>query len=65
TDVEFGGSLAVDRANMSATFDYGMRCATRGLVWLTEEQAAARSKDEADLKPFATADCPLIPRRPS
>jgi predicted acylesterase/phospholipase RssA len=65
TDVEFGGSLAFDRANMSATFDYGMRCATRGLVWLTEEQAAARSKDEADLKPFATADCPLIPRRPS
>lgn len=65
TDVEFGGSLAFDRANMSATFDYGMRCATRGLVWLTEEQAAARSEDEADLKPFATADCPLIPRRPS
>ena len=64
-DVEFGGSLAFDKANMSATFDYGVRCASRGLVWLTEEQAAARMRADAELKPFATADCPLVPRRPS
>lgn len=63
SDVEFGGSLAFDKANMSATFDYAMRCATRGLVWITEEQAGARaSLSEGDLKPFATAECPLIPR---
>lgn len=65
TDVEFGGSLAFDKVNMSATFDYGMRCATRGQVWLTEELAAARMREDAELKPFATADCPLIPRKPS
>jgi hypothetical protein len=64
-DVEFGGSLAFDKANMSATFDYGMRCATRGQVWVTEEQAAARSRDVDTLQPFATADCPLVPRKPS
>lgn len=65
-DVEFGGSLAFDKANMSATFDYGMRCASRGQVWVTEEQAAARIRDDAELKPFADAECPLIPRlRPS
>jgi predicted acylesterase/phospholipase RssA len=63
SDVEFGGSLAFDKVNMSATFDYGMRCATRGQVWLTEELAAARTREDADLKPFAEADCPLIPRR--
>jgi hypothetical protein len=63
SDVEFGGSLAFDKVNMSATFDYGMRCATRGQVWLTEELAAARMREEADLKPFAEADCPLIPRK--
>jgi predicted acylesterase/phospholipase RssA len=61
-DVEFGGSLAFDKANMSATFDYGMRCATRGHVWVTEEQAAARIRDGSELKPFASADCPLLPR---
>jgi hypothetical protein len=64
-DVEFGGSLAFDKVNMSATFDYGMRCATRGQIWLTEELAAARFREDADLKPFADADCPLIPRKPS
>jgi predicted acylesterase/phospholipase RssA len=63
SDVEFGGSLAFDKVNMSATFDYGVRCATRGQVWLTEELAAARMREDADLKPFAEADCPLIPRK--
>lgn len=67
SDVQFGGSLAFDKANMMATFDYGMRCATRGLVWVTEEQAGARAAAAGDaLKPFAEAECPLIPRtRPS
>jgi predicted acylesterase/phospholipase RssA len=63
SDVQFGGSLAFDRGNMSATFDYAMRCATRGLVWVNEEQAGARAAiAEGELKPFATAECPLLPR---
>ncbi len=68
SDVQFGGSLAFDKANMEVTFDYGLRCATRGLVWITEEQAMARTKagGENELKPFAEAECPLLPRaRPS
>lgn len=66
SDVQFGGSLAFDRANMTATFDYGMRCATRGLVWVTEEQAVARAgTNEGALKSFADAECPLIPRKAS
>jgi predicted acylesterase/phospholipase RssA len=64
SDIQFGGSLAFDKANMSATFDYGMRCASRGLVWVTEEEAEKRDGDTtpAELTPFAKADCPLIPR---
>lgn len=66
SDVQFGGSLAFDKANMMATFDYGMRCGTRGLVWVTEEQAGARAATAGDgLKPFADAECPLIPRKAS
>ena len=64
SDIQFGGSLAFDKANMSATFDYGMRCASRGLVWVTEKEAEARAGVGApsELKPFAKADCPLVPR---
>ena len=64
SDIQFGGSLAFDRSNMSATFDYGMRCASRGLVWVTEKEAEARGGNETptELTPFAKADCPLIPR---
>ena len=64
SDIQFGGSLAFDKGNMIATFDYGMRCASRGLVWVTEKEAEARGGDTAptELTPFAKADCPLIPR---
>lgn len=64
SDIQFGGSLAFDKGNMSATFDYGMRCASRGLVWVTEKEAEARGGDTTptELTPFAKADCPLIPR---
>jgi predicted acylesterase/phospholipase RssA len=63
SDVQFGGSLAFDKANMAATFDYGLRCAARGRVWVTQEQAAKRAPpDGATLSPFATAECPLPPR---
>lgn len=63
SDVQFGGSLAFDKANMAATFDYGVRCAARGMVWVTQDQAVKRTRDEnATLQPFATADCPLLPK---
>ncbi len=61
-DVQFGGSLAFEVPNMNQTFDYGARCAASGLVWVTRDQATARSANEdAELKPFAEAGCPLLP----
>lgn len=61
SDVQFGGSLAFETPNMSETFIYGARCAAIGLVWVTRDQAAARSANEdAALKPFAEAGCPLL-----
>lgn len=64
SDVQFGGSLAFDKANMAATFDYGVRCASRGQAWVTKEQAQQRTRaEDAALQPFATADCPLPPRQ--
>jgi predicted acylesterase/phospholipase RssA len=67
SDVQFGGSLAFETPNMRDTFNYGARCAASGLVWVTQEQAAARgANEEAELKPFAAAGCPLLaPGRPS
>lgn len=63
SDVQFGGSLDFDKTNMAATFDYGVRCASRGLVWVTQDQAVKRTPDEnATLQPFATAACPLLPK---
>jgi hypothetical protein len=60
-DVAFGGSLAFDQANMRAIFDYGMRCATHGRVWVTSEQALAYSQavlpEQTDP---AHANCPLL-----
>lgn len=60
-DVQFGGSLAFETPNMRDTFSYGARCASSGRVWVTEEQASARGANEdAALKPFAEAECPLL-----
>lgn len=60
-DVKFGGSLAFDEKSMRETFDYGMRCATRGLAWVTPEQALNhRLQANSTLTPAATANCPLI-----
>ena len=60
-DVEFGGSLAFDQANMRAIFDYGMRCATRGHAWVTPEQALAHAEiaQSVQLAPDR-ADCPML-----
>lgn len=61
SDVQFGGSLAFDQANMRETFDYGMRCATRSLAWMTPKEAMTHLEvADSTLSPFATADCPLL-----
>jgi predicted patatin/cPLA2 family phospholipase len=60
-DVEFGGSLAFDQANMRAIFDYGMRCATHGRAWVTPEQALAHSQAVLPVQVDpAEANCPLL-----
>jgi hypothetical protein len=60
-DVEFGGSLAFDQVNMRETFDYGMRCATRGLVWMTPQQALEHIAVAGSvLTPAASAACPRL-----
>jgi hypothetical protein len=60
-DVEFGGSLAFDQANMRAIFDYGMRCATHGRAWVTPEQALAHSEAALPVQTDpAEAECPLL-----
>jgi predicted acylesterase/phospholipase RssA len=64
SDVQCGGSLAFDKANMAATFDYGVRGASRGQAGVTKEQAQQRTRaEDAALQPFVTADCPLPPRQ--
>jgi hypothetical protein len=61
SDVQFGGSLAFDQANMRETFDYGMRCATRAQVWVTPQEAIAHAKAAGStITPAATANCPLL-----
>lgn len=62
SDVQFGGSLDFNGPSMSETFNFGQRCASTGLVWVTQEQSKARNANEdAELKPFAEAGCPLLP----
>jgi hypothetical protein len=63
--VAFGGSLAFDEANMRAIFDYGMRCATRSLTWMTPEQALAHSRttQSEQIEP-EKAECPLLREAP-
>jgi predicted acylesterase/phospholipase RssA len=61
SDVQFGGSLAFDQANMRETFDYGMRCATRSLAWVTPKEAMEHMQAAGStVTPAATADCPLL-----
>ncbi len=60
-DVQFGGSLAFDQKSMRETFDYGMRCATRGQAWVTPDQALEHmQRASPTLMPAATANCPLL-----
>ena len=59
--VAYAGPLAFDQVSMRDTFDYGMRCATRGLAWVNTEQAIARAQaNSADIAPLDTAACPRL-----
>jgi hypothetical protein len=60
-DVQFGGSLAFDEANMKATFDYGVRCGAAKQVWVTPKQALQHTLSAgATLQPADVASCPLL-----
>jgi hypothetical protein len=60
-DVQFGGSLAFDEANMKATFDYGVRCGAAKQVWVTPTQALQHALSAgATLQPADLAKCPLL-----
>lgn len=61
SDVAYAGPLAFDQASMRETFDYGMRCATRNLVWVNPQQAVERAdKVGPEIAPLPTASCPLL-----
>jgi predicted patatin/cPLA2 family phospholipase len=60
--VAFAGPLAFDQVSMRDTFDYGMRCATRGLAWISPQQALDYAeKIGTEIEPLATAACPRLP----
>jgi len=59
--VAYAGPLAFDQISMRETFDYGMRCATRGLVWVNSEQAIVRAKAGGnEVAPLDIAECPKL-----
>ena len=59
--VAYAGPLAFDQVSMRETFDYGMRCATRGLAWVNTEQAIARAQVGGnEISPLNVAECPHL-----
>jgi predicted acylesterase/phospholipase RssA len=67
-DVAFPGPLAFDQASMQGTFDYGVRCASRGLTWINAEQAldqvdVANAAEQMILTPIDTATCPGVEKQ--
>ena len=61
SEVAYAGPLAFDQLSMRETFDYGMRCATRNLIWVTPQQAMDHaSKVGTAGAPLPTASCPLL-----
>jgi predicted acylesterase/phospholipase RssA len=59
-DYRYGGSLAFEREEMSALFQYGRRCAAQGRIWVDARQALARA-EAADRTPLPDqTPCPLL-----
>lgn len=62
-DYPYAGSLAFDRNEMSALFDYGRRCAAERRAWVNAEQALARAEQAGDATSVAGGSqtaCPLL-----
>jgi predicted acylesterase/phospholipase RssA len=62
-DVAFEGSLAFDEPSMKSIFDYGVRCASAGQVWVTPQQAlehAMVASKAAVPVPAEQAGCPML-----
>lgn len=61
SEVAFAGPLAFDQLSMRETFDYGMRCATRGLAWTNAQQALDHAEAAGgQVSPLDTAACPRL-----
>lgn len=61
SEVVFAGPLAFDQLSMRETFDYGMRCATRGLAWTNAQQALDHAETVGTVvTPVDTAACPRL-----
>jgi predicted acylesterase/phospholipase RssA len=62
-NVVFGGSLALDEAEMKAMFEYGMRCGEHGEVWMTPAEALEQAERDKAARtapqPTTQADCPM------
>jgi hypothetical protein len=60
-DVTFGGSLAFDEAEVAGTFNYGLRCSSSGLAWVTAKEALAHIEilNPAQAPP-ESANCPKL-----
>jgi predicted acylesterase/phospholipase RssA len=60
-DYPYEGSLAFEREEMHALFEYGRRCAAEGLIWVDERQALARAEATTQIAPSpASVACPLL-----
>jgi hypothetical protein len=60
-EVAYAGPLAFDQLSMRETFDYGMRCATRGQAWVNPALAIARNdKIGNEIAKLDVASCPLL-----
>lgn len=60
-EVAYAGPLAFDQLSMRETFDYGMRCATRGLAWVNPALAIARTERVgSEIAKLDVASCPLL-----
>jgi predicted acylesterase/phospholipase RssA len=59
-DYPYEGSLAFEREEMHALFEYGRRCAASGSIWVDARQALDRAEQAQEASTPAAAACPLL-----
>jgi predicted acylesterase/phospholipase RssA len=60
-NLAFDGSLAFEEGSMKSIFDYGMRCASQNLIWVTPQQALEHAETAGSTPvPTDKANCPLL-----